>query len=98
MDQQCEGLPDGTQVLREISSMDELENGKTYFNPQNRNLFIFLGKAISPDDLKVKLIWNEIDSASGNIMSGTDEQSFALPLVHVKLPDGFFKFERVPEA
>lgn len=92
MDKSYEGLPDGAQVFKEVNSADELEQGKTYFNPRNGKLAMFLGPAMSPDDLKVRQLWLEKDSVSGESIEGkTDEDAFSFPLLCVELPDGFFK-------
>lgn len=90
MDSHYKGLPEGARVLQEISSMDELQIGKIYFNPTNGKLFWFLGKAISPDDFEVHLMFNTIDPVSGKKVED-DKQAFCLPLVNVELPDGFLK-------
>ncbi len=94
MDSQPEGLPDGTQVLKEVNSTGELESGKTYFNARNGKLALFLGPAMSPDDFKVRYMWTQIDPITGGPAKSEEnenEDAFSLPLLHVKLPEGFLK-------
>lgn len=85
-----EDLPEGTQVLQEIGSMDELQSGRKYFNPDNGKLFWFLGKVISPTTLQPVFMCNEINPSSGERIEGSGEE-LSLPLVEVRLPDGFLK-------
>ena len=101
---QYEGLPEGAQVLGEISSPNELEQGqaKAYFNPSNGKLGLFLGKAVSPGNIDgpLVLIWSEFDPVSGTPVENKDEKdAFSFPLLRVELPDGFLKFGKtLPEA
>lgn len=101
MDKSYEGLPDGVQVLGEINSTNELETGKTYFNSRNGKLAMFLGPAMSPDDLKVRYMWTQIDPVTGGPAkseASEDEDTFPLPLLHVKLPEGFLELFKTPAA
>lgn len=101
MDQHYEGLPEGAQVLGEINSTGELKIGKTYFNASNGKLALFLGQAMSPDDFKVRYLWTQIDPVTGGPAkseASEDEDTFPLPLLHVKLPEGFLELFKTPAA
>ena len=94
MDSQPEGLPDGTQVLKEVNSTGELESGKTYFNARNGKLALFLGPAMSPDDFKVRYMWTQIDPITGGPAKSEEnenEDAFSPPITSCKIAGRLFK-------